>query len=150
MATISAGQFMESAEIAAVYAAVGKGGSATPYTTTYMALAQNATSGSIDDTWVLMSSGVTEQSGDGYARQPITTSSGWSTPTSASPSVISNAAVLSWGPVVTANWTQVNWGILASAVTAGIPLIAYLLTTPRTALIGDTVAGAIGAFTAQV
>lgn len=148
MTTLSAGQFMETAEKNAVTVATGQ--TVTPgYTTTGMALLSNATSGSVDPTWILMSS-TSELSGSGYARSSITTSSGWAAATSASPSVISNSGALSWGPVTGSNWSTANWGMLASAVTAGIPLIAYLLTTPRTALVGDTVAGAIGAFTAQV
>jgi len=150
MALLSAGQFMESGEVSALYAAIGKGGTATAYTTTYMALSTVASTGVLNSTWVLMSSGVTECTDTAYARQPITTSTGWSTPTAASPSVVSNAAALSWGPWVANASATIYWGVLASAATAGIPLVAYLLTTARLPLLGDSVQAAIGAFSAQV
>ena len=152
MALLSAGQFMESGEIAALYAAIGKGGTATAYTTSYLALATNAASGSVNSTWLLFSSGITVPTDASYAAQPITTSSGWSTPTAASPSVVSNAAVITWGPWAANASATLTWGFLASSAsnTTAIPLIAYLLTTPRSPLLGDSVSAAIGAFTAQV
>lgn len=146
---LSAGQFMEFAEKLAVKAATGQLVSAT--TTLWMALLTAAPAAGTDAT---MASETEYMGGtaNGYARQSITTASGWVAPTSASPSVVSNAAVITWGPTTTSPGTTVTWGMLvdAASVSTANNWIAYLLTTPRTPLSGDSVQTAISAFTASV
>jgi hypothetical protein len=143
---LSAGQFMEFAEKLAVKAATGQAVTAT--TTLYMALLTAAPAAGTD----LTMAAETEYGATGYARQPITTASGWNAATSASPSVISNSAVLTWGPTSSSPGTTVTWGMLCDAVsgTTANLWIAYLLTTPRTPISGDSVAAAISAFTCSV
>ena len=146
---LSAGQFMEFAEKLAVKAATGQAVTAT--TTLWMALLTAAPAAGTDAT---MASETEYMGGtaNGYARQSITTASGWNAATSASPSVISNAAVLTWGPTTTSPGTTVTWGMLvdAASVNTANNWIAYLLTTPRTPISGDSVSAAISAFTTSV
>jgi hypothetical protein len=146
---LSAGQFMEFAEKLAVKAATGQAVTAT--TTLWMALLTAAPVAGTD----LTMAAETEYMGgtaNGYARQPITTATGWNAATSASPSVVSNGAVLTWGPTSTSPGTTVTWGMLVDAVSLSSAnnWIAYLLTTPRTPISGDSVAAAISAFTCSV
>lgn len=148
MTTISAGQIVQTQEKAALLAATGQLVSAI--TNSYMALATNAASGSIDNTWILMSSGVVEPTDTSYGRKTIANASNWNAPTSASPSVVSNSLSMTWGPWVANASAAITWAVLASLATAGIPWIAYLLTTPRTPLLGDSVQAAASAFTCSV
>jgi hypothetical protein len=97
----------------------------------------------------------TEYGATGYTRQSLTTASAWNAATSASPSVISNTATITWGPTSSSPGTTITWGILtdntgAGSGTTAVLEIAYLLTTPRTPIAGDSVQAAAGAFTAQV
>ena len=141
-----AGQFMEFAEKLAVKAATGQAVTAT--TTLYMTLLTAAPAAGSDATMA----SETEYGATGMARQPITTASGWNAPTSASPSVVSNSAVLTWGPTSSSPGTTVTWGMLVDALTGTTAnnWIAYLLTTPRTPISGDSVSAAISAFTCSV
>lgn len=143
---LSAGQFMEFAEKLAVKAATGQAVTAT--TTLYLALLTAAPAAGTDATMA----SETEYGATGYARQSITTASGWNAATSASPSVISNANTITWGPTSSSPGTTLTWGMLvdASSGTSANNWIAYLLTTPRTPLSGDSVSAAASAFTCSV
>lgn len=146
---LSVGQFMENGEKRAVAAATGQ--AVATLTTVYMALLTAAPAAGTD----LTMAAETEYMGgtaNGYARQSLTTASAWNAATSASPSVISNTATITWGPTSSSPGTTVTWGMLTDTLssTAGLLHIAYLLTTPRTPISGDSVQAAAGAFTAQV
>jgi len=142
---------MEFAEKKALVAATG--GTVTTVTTVYMALLTAAPAAGSDLTMAAEAEYSVTPPLWGYARQVLTIGTPcWSTPTSASPSVISNAGVISWGPLTSGATGAMTWGELTDAATgSGANLwVSYLLTTPRAPLVGDTVQAAIGAFTAQV
>lgn len=143
---LSVGQFMENGEKRAVAAATGQ--AVATLTTVYMALLTAAPAAGTD----LTMASETEYGATGYARQSLTTASAWNAATSASPSVISNTATITWGPTSSSPGTTVTWGMLTDTLssTAGLLHIVYLLTTPRTPISGDSVQAAAGAFTAQV
>jgi hypothetical protein len=150
MSTISAGQLMTFAEQEALAQVFRKTqGPAT--SSTYLALLTNAASGSVDNTWTTMASGPTEYGATGYARQVF----GPTTPTVASPSVISNTGALTWGPFTASVSGTVIWGMLTDATGAGSGstaklIAAFLLTSSRTPATGDSLQAAASAFTCQV
>jgi hypothetical protein len=116
----------------------------------YLALSTNASSGSFDNTWTTMAQ-VTEFSAtSGYSRQVF----GPGTASAASPSVISNAGTLTFGPLTTPTGTVV-WGVGTDATGAGAGttaklMVAFLLTSSRTPANGDSLQAAAAAFTCQV
>lgn len=141
---MSVGALMEYAEKEALNA-VTLNGQSPAVGTTYLALITAAPT----QTDVAMSSETEFSTSDGYARQPIVNSTGWTGPTSAAPSVISNAAVITFGPITTAAPGTCTWAILTDAVSGGTahPIAAFLLTNSRTPLVGDSLTAAIGSFT---
>lgn len=149
MSTISAGQLMTTAEQEALAQTFRK--TQGPATSSfYLALLTNAASGSVDNTWATMSS-ATEYGASGYARQVF----GPTTPTAASPSVISNTSAVTFGPTTSSPGTTINWGMGTDATGAGSGttaklMCAFLVTTPRTPISGDSIQAAASAFTAQV
>jgi hypothetical protein len=149
MSTISAGQLMTTAEQEAL-AQVFRKAQGPAASNAFLALLTNATSGSVDNTWTTMVS-PTEYNATGYARQIF----GPTTPTAASPSVISNTATITFGPTSSSPGTTINWGMLTDNTGTGTGttaklMCAFLVTTPRTPVSGDSIQGAAGAFTAQV
>lgn len=93
----------------------------------------------------------TEVSGGTYARQPITTSSGWSAISGggASPNQISNAAVIDWSTTLPA-CTLVAWA-LYNALSAGNELWWGPLTgQPISVNAGDPTSFAIGALVVKL
>jgi hypothetical protein len=73
-------------------------------------------------------------------------------PSSASPSVISNSGVITWGPFTSGISGTVSWAMCcdAVAVTTADNIAAYLLASTRTPQNGDSLQAAIAAFTCQV
>lgn len=147
---LAAGQFMEYAEKKALLAVTGQ--TVATVTTLYQALLTAAPAAGTDLTMAAESEYSVTPPLWGYARQVMTVATAYSAPSSASPSVLSNAATISWGPLTSGATGTMTWGMLTdtASTSAGNNWIAYLLTTPRTPLVGDTVQAAIGAFTAQV
>jgi hypothetical protein len=149
MSTISAGQLMTFAEQEALAQCFRKT-QGPAISSAYLALLTNATSGSVDNIWTTMASG-SEYGATGYTRQVF----GPTTPTAASPSVISNTATITWGPTSSSPGTTINWGMLTDATGGGTgatakDICAFLVTTPRTPISGDSIQAAASAFTAQV
>jgi hypothetical protein len=149
MATISAGQLMTFAEQEAL-AQVFRKTQGPAASSSYLALLTNAASGSVDNTWTTMAS-VSEYGATGYARLVF----GPTTPTAASPSVISNTGTLTFGPTTSAPGTTVIWGMLTDATGAGSGttaklVCAFLLANSRLPLLGDSLTAAASAFTCQI
>lgn len=149
MSTISAGQLMTTAEQEAL-AQVFRKTQGPAISSAFLALLTNATSGSVDNTWTTMAQ-VTEYGATGYARQVF----GPTTPTAASPSVISNTATITFGPTSSSPGTTINWGMMTDNTGAGSGttaklMAAFLVTTPRTPISGDSVQAAASSFTCQV
>jgi hypothetical protein len=146
VSTIAAGQIMEYAEKRALQAALGAT-VALSGTAAFLALSTNAASGSMDNTFLTMAA-VTEFTATGYSRQAYTAG----TPSSASPSVISNTNTLSYGPLSGTISGTIVWGVLtdASSGTTSNVEVAFLMVPARLPLVGDTVAAAAAAFTCQV
>jgi hypothetical protein len=145
-----AGQIMEFAEKKALLAVTGQ--ALASITTGYMALLTAAPAAGTDLTMAAESEYSVTPPAWGYARQPLTVASAFNAPTSASPSVISNAATITWGPLTTGATGTMSWGMFtdnATGTSANL-WIAFLLTTPRTPLVGDSVQAAAAAFTCQV
>lgn len=149
MATISAGQLLTTAEQEALNQIFRR--TQGPATSNfYLALSTNATSASFDNTWTTMAQ-VTEYGAASYARQIF----GPGAPSAASPSVISNSGTLTFGPFTSSPGTTVNWGVGTDATGAGSGttaklMAAFLITTPRTPISGDSLQAAAAAFTCQV
>jgi hypothetical protein len=146
MATLSAGQLMTTGEKRALQAGLGAAVSLSG-TAPFLALLTNPASGSVDPTWTAMSS-ITEYGSTGYARMTYTAGA----PSSASPSVISNSNTITFGPTSSSPATTIYWGMMTDVVTlgSGTPLCAFLVTTPRTPVSGDSIQAAAAAFTCQV
>lgn len=149
MSTISAGQLMTFAEQEALAQVFRKlNGPAT--SSTYLSLLTNAASGSVDNTWTTMAS-VSEYAATGYARLVF----GPTTPTVASPSVISNTGALTFGPMSAGTGATIVWGMLTDATGAGTGttaklIAAFLLLNTRLPLVGDSLTAAASAFTCTV
>lgn len=91
----------------------------------------------------------TEVSGGSYARVALTTSSGWTGPSSGN-GQIANAGAVTF-PAPTANWGTVTHWFIADASTAGNVLVCHALTTSRTINNGDGAPSfAIGALTITI
>lgn len=149
MATISAGQLMTFAEQEALNQVFRKlAGPAI--SSTYLALLTNAATGAVDNTWTTMAS-TAEYGATGYSRLVF----GPTSPTAASPSVISNTGVLTFGPMTAGTGATVIWGMLTDVTGAGTGgtaklICAFLLANTRLPLVGDSLVGAAGAFTCTV
>jgi hypothetical protein len=149
MSTISAGQLMTFAEQEALAQVFRKTNGPTT-SSTYLALLTNAASGAVDNTWTTMTS-VAEYGATGYARLVF----GPTTPTVASPSVISNTGVLTFGPMTAGTGATVIWGMLTDATGSGTGttaklICAFLLLNTRLPLVGDSLSAAASAFTCTV
>jgi hypothetical protein len=149
MSTISAGQMMTTSEQEALNQIFRK--VQGPVTSSfYLALLTNAASGSVDNTWTTMAQVTEFSAAGGYARQVF----GPGAPTAASPSVISNAGTLTFGPLTTPSGTVI-WGMGTDATGAGSGttaklMAAFLLSSSRTPANGDSLQAAAAAFTCQV
>ena len=148
MALLSAGQLFQYAEQQALNAVFLKAQSPA-VAATYMALSTTAASGALQSTATTMAdASITEYAtASGYARQTY----GPVAATAASPSLIYNTSQITWGPFTSAPGTC-NWGIcctLASG-TAANTIAAFLLSSPRTPAIGDSLQAAAGTGSAGV
>lgn len=136
MTALSAGQLMKQGEVNAAKAAVGA--TATTYTPFLAILTAAPTA-----TDTIMTSETEYATATGYARQAY----GAGTPSSASPSVVSNSSTITFGPFTSAPGTG-TWGVLcdsSSSTTANL-YAALLMTTARTPLTGDSLQSAANAF----
>jgi hypothetical protein len=134
MPLLSAGQLMQTAQQQALNGVFLK--AQTPaVAATYMALSSSGTSGVLNSTEVLMSGATINElpTASAYARQ----SYGPVSATGASPSVIYNTSQLTWGPFTSAPGTA-------------NPIAAFLLASPRTPAIGDSLQAAAGTGSAGV
>jgi len=148
MPLLSAGQLMQWAQQAALNAVFYKTQSPAAQAT-YMAISTSAVSGVLNSTEVLMSGATINEynTSTGYARQ----SYGPVAATAASPSLIYNTGILTWGPFTSAPGTA-NWGIACELASGGTakPIAAFLLASPRTPSIGDSLQAAAGTGSAGV
>jgi len=148
MSTISAGQLFTYAEQQAL-AAVFRKSQSPAAGSVYMGLSTAAASGVLDNTAATMAHASINEyaTASGYARQVY----GPVAPTVASPSVIYNTAVITWGPFTSAPGTCV-WGICCDAAsgTSANVIAAFLLSSTRTPSIGDSLQAAAGTGTAGV
>lgn len=148
MTLLSAGQLFQYAEKQALQAVFLKAQSPAA-AATYMALSTAAASGVLNSTAVTMADASINEynTSTAYARQ----SYGPTTATSASPSQIWNTSILTWGPFTSAPGTC-NWGICCDAAsgTSANTIAAYLLASPRTPAIGDSLQAAAGTGSAGV
>lgn len=148
MPLLSAGQLMQYAERQALNAVFLKTQSPAA-AATYMALSTSATSGVLNSTDLTMAgTSINEYAtSSGYARQ----SYGPVAATAASPSLIYNTSILTWGPFTSAPGTC-NWGIVCDAAsgTAANAIAAFLLASSRTPAIGDSLQAAAGTGSAGV
>ncbi len=148
MPLLSAGQLMQYAQRQALNGVFLK--AQTPAAAaTYMALSTAATSGVLNSTDLTMAgTSINEYAtASGYARQ----SYGPVTATAASPSLIYNTSIMTWGPFTSAPGTA-NWGICCDAAsgTAANAIAAFLLASSRTPAIGDSLQAAAGTGSAGV
>lgn len=88
---------------------------------------------------------VTEYAATGYARQVF----GPGSATAAEPSVISNAGVITFGPMTAGTGATVTHAAICDAVsgTSANIVATVALTSSRTPAVGDSLQAAIGAFT---
>lgn len=148
MTLLSAGQLFQYGEKQALDAVFRKTQSPAA-AATYMAISTSAVSGVLQSTEVTMAGTTINEyaTASGYARQAY----GPVAATNASPSVIYNTGVLTWGPFTSAPGTA-NWGIATDLVsgTSGVTIAAFLLASPRTPAIGDSLQAAAGTGSAGV
>lgn len=148
MPLLSAGQLFQYAQQQAVNAVALKTQSPAA-AATYMAISTAAVSGVLNSTAITMADASINEynTSTAYARQ----SYGPTAATAASPSQIWNTAQLTWGPFTSAPGTA-NWGILCTAVsgTSANTIAAFLLASPRTPAIGDSLQAAAGTGSAGV
>lgn len=141
--TLSAGQIMEYGEKQAL-AAIFRQAQSPATGSVYLALLTAAPAAGTD----LTMAAETEYGATGYARQVY----GPGTPTSASPSVISNSGSITWGPFTAGTGSAVTWAMCcdASSGTTANNIAAYLLTSSRTPANGDSLQAAASSFTCSV
>ena len=134
---LTTGQIMEYGEKKALATITGTLQSAV---TTYLALVTAAPASGADLTMAAYS-GSEFSTSDGYARQPYVAGA----PTS----VIGNSSTITFGPITTAAPGTAIWAILCDAVsgTSANVIASYLLTNPRTPLVGDSLTAAANSFT---
>jgi hypothetical protein len=95
--------------------------------------------------------GVTEPSGSGYARV-ATSGATWNSATLADPSVVTNAAAVTF-PAASGNWVSsanLTHFVLYDASTSGNYIAMGALGTPKPVLNGDTASFAIGDLSATL
>lgn len=143
---LSAGQIMEYGEIQALKGAFGM--STTTATTLWLALLTAAPAAGTDATMA----SETEYGATSYARASLTTSSAWTGPSAASPSLIENSGTISYGPFTGGTGATITWAMLTdtASTTAGHCIVAYPLANSRTPLVGDSLSAAANAFTCTV
>lgn len=143
MAVMTAGALMEYAEKKALNA-VCLNVQSPAAATTWLALLTAAPT----QTDLTMAAETEFSTSDGYARQSLAVTTGWTGPSSAAPSVIQNALTLTFGPITTAAPGTCTWAILTDAVsgTTSNCIAAFLLANPRTPLVGDSLTAAAGNF----
>jgi hypothetical protein len=148
MTLLSAGQLFQYGEKQALDAVFRKTQSPAA-AATYMAISTSAVSGVLQSTEVTMAGTTINEyaTASGYARQVY----GPVAATNASPSVIYNTSAITWGPFTSAPGTA-NWGIATDLVsgTSGVTIAAFLLASPRTPAIGDSLQAAAGTGSAGV
>lgn len=148
MTLLSAGQLFQYAEQQALNAVFLKAQSPA-IAATYMAISTSAQSGVLQSTETTMAGATINEynTSTGYARQAY----GPVTATAASPSVIYNTSALAWGPFTSAPGTA-NWGVCCTLVsgTSANTIAAFLLASPRTPAIGDSLQAAAGTGSAGV
>lgn len=147
MTLLSAGQLFQYAEQQALNAVLLKVQSPAP-AATYMGLSTTAV-GALQSTETTMAGATINEyaTASGYARQAY----GPTAPTAASPSQAWNTAQITWGPFTSAPGTC-NWGILCTLVsgTSANTIASFLLASPRTPAIGDSLQAAAGTGSAGV
>jgi hypothetical protein len=148
MPLLSAGQLFQYAQQQALNAVFLKVQSPA-VAATYLALSTSAVTGVLNSTATTMADASINEyaTSSGYARQ----SYGPVNATAASPSLIYNTSIMTWGPFTAAPGTA-NWGIACNAAsgTAANTIAAYLLASPRTPAIGDSLQAAAGTGSAGV
>lgn len=147
MTTLSAGQLMESGETQALAAITLK--TQSPATASApLALSTAAATGVLDPTNTTMAgASINEYGATGYSRVAF----GPGSPSSASPSVISNASTITFGPFTASVTGTISWGILTQGSSGtALAIAAFLLTTARTPITGDSLQAAAAAFTCQL
>ena len=90
----------------------------------------------------------TEVSGNGYARQPITSSTGWSSIVGAGAGTgdsITNSGVITFATPTGAGWGTVTGFALYDALTVGNEVVWAALTASKVINAGDVVTFGIGA-----
>lgn len=140
---LSAGQLMTYAEQQAL-AAVFRKTQSPAAGSVYLALLTAAPAAGTDATMAAE----TEYGATGNARQVL----GPGTPSAASPSVIANAATITWGPFTGGTGAAVTWAMCCDAATgtAANNIAAYLLSSSRTPAVGDSLQAAASGFTCQL
>lgn len=148
MPLLSAGQLFQYGQQTALNAVFNKVQSPAA-AATFMAMSTSATSGVLDSATTTMAGATINEynTSTGYAR----VSYGPVSATAASPSQIYNTGILTWGPFTSAPGTC-NWGICCTAVsgTSANTIAAFLLASPRTPAIGDSLQAAAGTGSAGV
>jgi hypothetical protein len=148
MTLLSAGQLFQYAERQALNAVFLKTQSPAA-AATYMAMSTSAQSGVLQSTEITMAGATINEyaTASGYARQNY----GPVAATAASPSLIYNTAIMTWGPFTSAPGTA-NWGICTDGAsgTGTNTIAAFLLASPRTPAIGDSLQAAAGTGSAGV
>jgi hypothetical protein len=137
---MTSGALMEYGEKKALSSVTGTSASGV---TTYLALITAAPTA----TDLTMAAETEFNTSTGYARVAY----GAGSPSSASPSVISNGGTLTYGPFTSAPGTT-TWAILTDTLStsAGNCICGYLLANSRTPLTGDSLSAAASAFTVQI
>lgn len=140
MTAMTSGALMEFGEKKALSSVTGTSQTGV---TTYLALVTVAPTA----TDLTMAAETEFNTSTGYARVAY----GAGTPSSASPSVISNGGTLTYGPFTSAPGTCI-WAILTDTLsgTTGNCICAYLLANSRTPLTGDSLSAAASSFTVQI
>lgn len=147
MTLLSSGQLFQYAEQQALAAVLLKTQSPAP-ASTYMGLSTTAV-GALQSTETTMAGATINEylTTTGYARQIYNPTA----PTNTSPSQAWNTSQVTWGPFTSAPGTC-NWGICCDAVsgTAAHAIASFLLASPRTPAIGDSLQAAAGTGTPGV
>ena len=134
---LSSGQLLEKGEINALKAATGQAITTFTSTLALLTAAPSATD--------LTMAAETEYGATGYARQAF----GPNTPTSASPSVVSNTSTITFGPFTASVSGTITWAVECDSTAGSTAVVyaAFLLGTARTPLTGDSLQAAASAFT---
>jgi hypothetical protein len=148
MPLLSAGQLFQAAQKQALDAVFLKTQSPAA-AATYLAISTSATSGVLNSTAITMADASINEyaTASGYARQTLNPTAA----TAASPSQNWNTSQITWGPFTSAPGTA-NWGISCTLASGGAAatIAAYLLSSPRTPAIGDSLQAAAGTGSAGI